>query len=103
MDIPALSIAMSTERVQRDWSLALMSKTLDTMELHCDNGKDYGGKCFICHSNNLKDALLTKEKIKERFPHIKGEIKVCDIGPIIASHAGPGTIAVFFHGDERVE
>lgn len=56
-----------------------IKKTLDTTKLHCDNGKDCGGKCFICHSNNLKDALLTKEKIKERFPHIKGEIKVCDI------------------------
>lgn len=80
-----------------------IKKTLDTTKLHCDNGKDYGGKYFIFHSNNLKDALLTKERIKERFPYIKGEIKVCDIGPIIASHAGPGTIAVFFHGDERVE
>ena len=36
MDIPALSIAMSTERVQRDWSLALMSKKLDTMETNGD-------------------------------------------------------------------
>ncbi len=36
MDIPALSIAMSTERVQRDWNLALMSKTLDTMETNGD-------------------------------------------------------------------
>lgn len=36
MDIPALSIAMSTERVQQDWSLALMSKTLDTMETNGD-------------------------------------------------------------------
>lgn len=36
MDIPALSIAMSTERVQRDWSLALMSKTLDTMKTNGD-------------------------------------------------------------------
>mgnify|MGYP004464128471 FL=1 len=36
MDIPALSIAMSTERVQRDWSLALMSKALDTMETNGD-------------------------------------------------------------------
>lgn len=36
MDIPALSIAMSTEWVQRDWSLALMSKTLDTMETNGD-------------------------------------------------------------------
>lgn len=36
MDIPALSIAMSTDRVQTDWSLALMSKTLDTMEANGD-------------------------------------------------------------------
>ena len=36
MDIPALSIAMSTDRVQTEWSLALMSKTLDTMEANED-------------------------------------------------------------------
>lgn len=36
MDIPALSIAMSTDRVQTDWSLALMSKAIDTMETNGD-------------------------------------------------------------------
>ena len=35
------------------------------------------------------------------MPHIQGEIRICDIGTIIASHAGPGTVAVFFFGDER--
>ena len=78
-----------------------IKKTLDTMEEHCDDGKNYSGKCWICHSNNLPDAILTKEMIQERFPNIKSEIKILDIGTIIASHSGPGTIAVFFHGDER--
>lgn len=82
---------------------AAITKTLDTMEAHCDNGKNYSGKCWICHSNNLSDALLTKEELQKRFPNIKGEIKVLDIGTIIASHCGPGTIAVFYHGDERIE
>lgn len=36
MDIPALSIAMSTDRVQTDWSLALMSKAIDSMETNGD-------------------------------------------------------------------
>ena len=80
---------------------AAIKKTLDTMEEHCDDGKNYSGKCWICHSNNFPDAILTKEKIQERFPNIKSEIKILDIGTIIASHSGPGTIAVFFHGDER--
>ena len=80
---------------------AAIKKTLDTMEEHCDDGKNYSGKCWICHSNNLPDAILTKEMIQERFPNIKSEIKILDIGTIIASHSGPGTIAVFFHGDER--
>ena len=82
---------------------AAIKKTLDTMEEHCDNGKNYSGKCWICHSNNLSDAVLTKERLMERFPHIKGEIKILDIGTIIASHCGPGTVAVFFHGDERAD
>ena len=76
-------------------------RTVDTMEAHAIGGTDYAGKCFICHSNCLEEALATKAAVAERFPHIKGEIMVNDIGTIIASHSGPGTVAVFFFGDER--
>ena len=75
--------------------------TLDTMEQHADGGTDYTGKCFICHSNCPAEAEVTREAVAARFPHIKGEIRICDIGTIIASHCGPGTVAVFFHGDQR--
>ena len=78
-------------------------RTVDTMEEHAQGGRDYNGKCFICHSDSLEDAEQTKLAVKERFPKIKGDIRICDIGTIIASHCGPGTVAVFFFGDERTE
>ena len=75
--------------------------TVDTMEKHAKGGRDYSGKCWICHSRCPEDAERTKKAVAERFPHIDGDIRICDIGTIIASHCGPGTVAVFFLGDER--
>lgn len=74
--------------------------TLDEMERHAIGGANYDGKCFICHSNCLEDAVRTRDALKERFTKV-GDVKICDIGTIIASHCGPGTVAVFFLGDER--
>ena len=76
--------------------------TVDTMEAHAEGGTDYSGKCWICHSNCLSDAIETRNAIAARFPRIDGEIRIQDIGTIIASHCGPGTVAVFFLGDERL-
>ena len=67
-------------------------------------GKNVGSapllNCWICHSNSLADAAATQAAIRERFPRVK-ELRICDIGTIIGSHSGPGTVAVFFYGDER--
>lgn len=75
--------------------------TVETMLKHAEGGEKYNKKCFICHSNVPKDAEITKKAVAEQFPDIDGEIKICDIGTIIASHCGPGTVAIFFLGDER--
>lgn len=75
--------------------------TVQTMLAHAQDGADYHGKCWICHSNCLESAELTRQAVQEQFPHISGQIRICDIGTIIASHCGPGTVAVFFFGDER--
>ena len=76
-------------------------ETIRTMERYADRGAEYDEKCFICHSNCPEEAEETKIAVKEHFPHIKGDIRICDIGTIIASHCGPGTVAVFFFGEER--
>ena len=78
-----------------------IARTVDTMESHAIGGAGYADKCFICHSNCLAEAEATKAAVLARFPNIKGDIRVNDIGTIIASHSGPGTVAVFFFGDER--
>ncbi|MEA4965029.1 MAG: DegV family protein [Oscillospiraceae bacterium] len=76
-------------------------ETLRMMELHAQGGRNYSGKCWVCHSNCIAEAEETKEELQKAFPHIAGEIRICDIGTIIASHCGPGTVAVFFFGDDR--
>ncbi len=76
-------------------------ETVRTMEAHAEGGKDYAGKCWICHSNCLETAEQTKAAVVANFPHLQGEVRICDIGTIIASHCGPGTVAAFFFGDER--
>ena len=78
-----------------------IKKTVAAMAAHASGGENYSGKCWICHSNCLEDAEATKSAIKERFKNISGDIRICDIGTIIASHCGPGTVAVFFFGDMR--
>ncbi len=78
-----------------------VKRTLNVMEEHARGGLDYDGKCFICHSDCLPEAEMMKAAAEERFPKLKDKIRLCDIGTIIASHCGPGTVAVFFLGDER--
>lgn len=77
-----------------------IATTVDTMAAHAENGENYSGKCFICHSRCPEDAEKTRVAVLERFKNLK-DVKICDIGTIIASHCGPGTVAVFFYGDER--
>ena len=79
-----------------------IKETIRTMEQHAQGGREYSGKCLICNSNCRAEAEATRDAVAAAFPHIQGEISICDIGPIIASHCGPGTVAVFFFGDERL-
>lgn len=74
--------------------------TIDTMEAHAQGGRAYNGKCFISHSHCEEDALKTKQALLERFPNLHN-VQIFDIGTIIAAHCGPGTVAVFFLGDDR--
>ncbi|MBQ7876371.1 MAG: DegV family protein [Clostridia bacterium] len=76
-----------------------MIETVKVMEEHAQNGYNYSGKCFICHANCLDDANTVKAMIEEKFKNV--EVRIFDIGTIIASHTGQGTLALFFMGDDR--
>lgn len=75
-------------------------KTVETMERHVKGGAEYDGRIYIAHSRCLSDAEETRAALQAKFPKAK-EIRIFNIGTIIASHCGPGTVAVFFLGDRR--
>ena len=80
-----------------------LQELLHQMELHAAGGENYSGRCFICQSDCEDDARKLAAAVEERFPHIDGRVQVFPIGPTIGSHTGPGTAALFFFGDERVD
>ena len=46
-----------------------------------------------------KDAEYVAKKVKEKFP--VGEVLIHVLDPVIGTHSGPGTLALFFMGDKR--
>ena len=71
------------------------------MEEHAQNGHAYDGKCYISMSACEEDARQVAEKVEQRFPKLSGKVLINNIGTTIGSHTGPGTVALFFWGDER--
>lgn len=55
---------------------------------------------FICEGDCLSDAQNLAGRLRQRFGNDK-KILINSIGPVIGSHSGPGTLAVFFLGDYR--
>lgn len=54
---------------------------------------------FISHGDCEEDAKLLAEMIESRFG-LKTNL-ITYVGPVIGGHSGPGTLALFFLGDER--
>lgn len=78
-----------------------IAKTLAETEAHAENGPNYNGRMWVAHSDCLTTAENVIKQLKEKFH--KADVKLYDIGPVIGSHCGQGTVAVFFMGDERAE
>ena len=71
------------------------------MEQHAQGGLEYSGKCFMSCSACEEDARKVADMIEEKFPNLNGKVRINSIGTVIGAHTGPGTVALFFWGDER--
>lgn len=54
---------------------------------------------FVCHGDTLSEAELVKKALIEEC-HVK-DVWINHIGAAVGSHAGPGTLGIFFVGPER--
>lgn len=67
-----------------------------------EGGKDYNGKCFISCSACEDDAKKVADLVEETFPNLNDKVEINSIGAVIGAHTGPGTVALFFWGEKRV-
>jgi len=81
----------------------VIRQIVDKMEEFADKGLDYDGKCYISMSACLDDARAVADLVEARFPKLNGKVVINNIGTTIGSHTGPGTVALFFWGAERVD
>jgi len=81
---------------------AVIKAIVAQMEENAQGGTDYNGRCYLSHSACLEDARAVADLVEAKFPHLKGKVEINSIGTTIGSHTGPGTVALFFWGKERV-
>ena len=79
----------------------VIEEIVKKMEEFADGGNAYTDKCYICHSACEDDAKAVAALIEKKFPNLNGKVLINSIGTTIGSHTGPGTVAVFFWGQER--
>jgi len=80
-----------------------MAELVKCMERYAQGGAGYAGRCFVSHSACPEDARLLAAQVSKAFPHLDGDVMINDIGTVIGSHTGPGTVALFFFGEPRVD
>ena len=81
----------------------VIQTVVDKMEECIEEGREYSGKCYISQSACYEDARAVANLIEERFPNLNGKVLINSIGTTIGAHTGPGTVAVFFWGKERID
>ncbi|MCM1386632.1 MAG: DegV family protein [Bacillus sp. (in: Bacteria)] len=80
----------------------VIERIVEQMEQNARDGLQYSGRCFISQSACMEDARAVANLIESRFPNLDGKVQIYPIGATIGSHTGPGTVALFFWGKERI-
>ena len=81
----------------------VIREIVERMAEHAQGGENYSGKCYISQSACMEDARAVANLVEARFPNLNGKVEINYVGTTIGAHTGPGTVALFFWGDERGE
>ena len=78
-----------------------IKEMFEQMAAQAEGGAGYDGKCFISHSDVIADARELADLIHAGFPKLNGSVEIDNIGTVIGSHTGPGTVALFFFSSTK--
>ncbi|MBR6349132.1 MAG: DegV family protein [Lachnospiraceae bacterium] len=79
----------------------VINAIVEKMKERALNGLDYAGRCYMSHSACFEDAKAVADKIEEAFKKLPDPVQIFNVGTVIGSHTGPGTVALYFWGDNR--
>jgi len=81
----------------------VINRIVEMMKKHAVDLTNYSGKCYISNSACYEDARAVADLVEAAFPNLNGKVIINSIGTTIGSHTGPGTVALFFWGDKRID
>ena len=81
----------------------VIKEALKTMTELAQDRLNYSGKVYMTHSLCYDDAKTLANMVEETFPKMSDKVLISNIGTTIGSHTGPGTVALFFWGDKRID
>ena len=81
----------------------VISEIVKRMEEFADGRENYSCKVYMCNSACIEDAEAVAALVETAFPKMNGKVLINNIGTTIGSHTGPGTVALFFWGDKRMD
>jgi len=76
-------------------------QSLDTLVNHMEKTAVDPGKqmIFVSHGDSPEGCDYVVREVKKRFG--VSQIETAPIGPVIGAHSGPGTVALFYLGQDR--
>ena len=92
-----------TNRTKVRGKKQVIQQIVERMKKHAENGTAYSGKCFISNSACYEDARAVADLLEAAFPQLAAPVMINSVGTVIGAHTGPGTVALFFVGDKRVD
>ena len=101
---PLMNVNVEGKLIPRDkyrGKKRVIREMVERMREHAEQGAAYNGKCFLSQSSCPEDAEAVSSLVEETFPQLNGKVFIVDIGTVIGSHTGPGTVCLVFWGDGR--
>jgi DegV family protein with EDD domain len=97
---PLLHVSLDGKLVQTGMTRGRKG-ALDAMidRMFCTITNPKGQTVYISHGDCLEDAEYVKKEIMNRMPI--DDVVINYIGPVIGSHSGNGTLAIFYMGQDR--
>ncbi|NMD37744.1 MAG: DegV family protein [Christensenellaceae bacterium] len=103
---PLLNVSNEGKLIPREkirGTKKVIKEMFKKMQTHVADGTDYNSYCYISNSSRQEISKELASMIEAEFPKLNAKVMINSVGTVIGAHTGPGTVALFFVGDKRID